>query len=90
VVEARNRFERAGHWRPLLCGFDVLVTVLVDGAVAVEDDEFGDHAFALNRQASQIGHLVHRHMQLLEQALAVVAQREVFGIDHDVVKEGIY
>ena len=47
VVQTRNRFERTGHGRPLLCRFDVLVAVVVDGAVAVEDDEFGDHVCCL-------------------------------------------
>ena len=47
VVQTRNRFERPGHGRPLLCRFDIFVAVVVDGAVAVEDDEFGDHVYCL-------------------------------------------
>ena len=49
VVEAGDRLDAAGHRPPLLGRLDELVAVVVDDAVAVENDELhrarGDHAF---------------------------------------------
>jgi len=78
--------------QPIHRRLDIVVAVLIDRAVAVEDDEFGLHGWAstLRSECRQIGHAVHGFMQLLQHALAVQTQIHLFGVDHDVVKERIH
>src|SRR5947199_214445 len=40
VVEPRDRFQAAGNGAPLVRRLDVLLAVVVDDAVAVQDDQF--------------------------------------------------
>jgi hypothetical protein len=42
VVEPRDRLQRTGQRHPFLRRLDVVVAVLVDGAVPVKDDELHD------------------------------------------------
>ncbi len=48
------------------------------------------HAGSGHGQAGEIGHAVHRHVQALQQALAVQAQVQLLGVDHHVVEERIH
>ena len=92
MVQTRNRFEGIWQWDPFIGRLDVVVAVLVDGAVAVENDEFGLHGWAstLRSECGQVGHAVHGFMQFLQHALAIQTQVHLFGVDHDVVKERIH
>ena len=40
MVQAGNGLQRAGQGHPLVAGLDVVLAFVVDGAVAVEDDQF--------------------------------------------------
>ena len=44
MVEPRNRFQRTGQRHPLVCRLDVVVPLVIDGSVAIEDDEFHAHS----------------------------------------------
>ena len=60
--QARDRLQAALDRPPLLGRLDVVVAVVVDGAVAVEDDEL--HC----RELGEIGDAVHRAVQLARAA----------------------
>ena len=57
-----NRVKAARNRAPLVRVLDVLVAVVVDGAVTVEDDEFGDHGLPLklpSRLSQRLGSSPH-------------------------------
>ena len=66
--EPRDRLQAALDRLPLLGRLDVLVAVVVDGAVAVEDDR------ASLRELGDVGDAVHGVAQVAQQGEAVVAQ----------------
>jgi hypothetical protein len=103
VVQAGNSLKRTGQGHPLIGRLDELKTVFVDGAVAVQDDQFERihvrcqlvssagcaGAPVSGRQTRQICHAVHRQVQGFEQTQPVQAQLDRICIDHDAFEEGI-
>ena len=63
MVDARYRFQGAGQRYPFVSGLDVLVAVLIDGAVAVKDAKFHGAKKNLSGQLGQIRDAVHGAVQ---------------------------
>ena len=89
VVEPRDRLERAGDRHPLVGRLDVVVAILVDRAVAIEDDELQRRCALSVAQLRQVGDAVHRAVQPGQQREPIGAQRRILGVDHHVVEEGV-
>ena len=92
VVEPRDRLQRAGQRLPFVGRLDVVVAVVVDGAVAVEDDEL--HAAVASRSrrpaCDRVGDAVHRRVQASPAGRAGCARSaRVVGVDHHGVEEGV-
>ena len=100
VIEPRDRFEAAGNRTPLVRRLDELIAVVVDHAVAVQDDQPGGAGRATPSEASwtmatsdrelrDVGDAIHRLRDPAQQRESVGADRAVVGHHQHVVEEAV-